>query len=136
MLQGPKSYNDALAKRFERKKGDMGSSSTGVKDRGIFVAADFRNPRTDQELQVWQLFLYPCHLLTVCLICHLASIRTATGSVLQTQLPVLNTCAYELAALKLISLMQTPGLAPVCASSIMPQGALWVYMHMCVGLHA
>jgi len=41
-----------LAKRFERKKGDMGSSSTGVKDRGIFVAADFRNPRTDQELQV------------------------------------------------------------------------------------
>ncbi len=52
ILQGPKSYNDALAKRFERKKGDMGSSSTGVKDRGIFVAADFRNPRTDQELQV------------------------------------------------------------------------------------
>lgn len=51
-LQGPKSYNDALAKRFERKKGDMGSSSTGVKDRGIFVSADFRNPRTDQELQV------------------------------------------------------------------------------------
>ena len=50
--QGPKSYNDALAKRFERKKGDMGSSSTGVKDRGIFVSADFRNPRTDQELQV------------------------------------------------------------------------------------
>ncbi len=52
VLQGPKSYNDALAKRFERKKGDMGSSSTGVKDRGIFVSADFRNPRTDQELQV------------------------------------------------------------------------------------
>ena len=60
-FQGPKSYNDALAKRFERKKGDMGSSSTGVKDRGIFVSADFRNPRTDQELQVqrqsfWHLF--------------------------------------------------------------------------------
>lgn len=52
VVQGPKSYNDALAKRFERKKGDMGSSSTGVKDRGIFVSADFRNPRTDQELQV------------------------------------------------------------------------------------
>ena len=52
LVQGPKSYNDALAKRFERKKGDMGSSSTGVKDRGIFVSADFRNPRTDQELQV------------------------------------------------------------------------------------
>lgn len=54
--QGPKSYNDALAKRFERKKGDMGSSSTGVKDRGIFVSADFRNPRTDQELQVKRCF--------------------------------------------------------------------------------
>lgn len=56
-MQGPKSYNDALAKRFERKKGDMGSSSTGVKDRGIFVSADFRNPRTDQELQVHRCFL-------------------------------------------------------------------------------
>ena len=58
-LQGPKSYNDALAKKFERKKGDMGSSSTGVKDRGIFVAADFRNPRTDQELQARHVCIQP-----------------------------------------------------------------------------
>ena len=65
ILQGPKSYNDALAKRFERKKGDMGSSSTGVKDRGIFVAADFRNPRTDQELQVGK----PSCTVVYCLSC-------------------------------------------------------------------
>jgi hypothetical protein len=54
-----------LAKRFERKKGDMGSSSTGVKDRGIFVAADFRNPRTDQELQVGK----PSCTVVYCLSC-------------------------------------------------------------------
>lgn len=63
LLQGPKSYNDALAKRFERKKGDMGSSSTGVKDRGIFVAADFRNPRTDQELQEMRVLLEPMSIM-------------------------------------------------------------------------
>ncbi len=51
-MQGPKSFNDALSKRFGRKKGDMGSSSSGVKDRGIFCEAEYRDPEDIVDKQV------------------------------------------------------------------------------------
>lgn len=51
-MQGPKSFNDAMSKRFGRKKGDMGSSSSGVKDRGIFPGAEFRDPENPVDKQV------------------------------------------------------------------------------------
>ncbi|KAK9865542.1 hypothetical protein WJX84_009516 [Apatococcus fuscideae] len=51
VLQGPKSFNDAMSKKFGRKKGDMGSSSSGVKDRGIFPGAEYRDPDNPVDKQ-------------------------------------------------------------------------------------
>ncbi|KAK9840333.1 hypothetical protein WJX74_007801 [Apatococcus lobatus] len=59
VLQGPKSFNDAMSKRFGRKKGDMGSSSSGVKDRGIFPGAEYRDPENPVDKQEMSRCLTP-----------------------------------------------------------------------------